>query len=796
MAAVAPGGHFTTLASFGDFSKTSPVDAAVNQPSSVNLRWGASTGAISYAYCIDSVDDDACNASWISTGTATSKALSGLTAGTRYWQVRVTNSAGITYADGSSAAWWSFNVPAIPGSFTKLTPANAAVNLPTNPTLTWGASSSVSYYQYCVNTSAASCATWTNTNNTSASLSGLNPGVKYYWHVRARNAAGITYANAGSLTAGWFSFTTIQYPGAFNKSSPANLAVGQPASLTLQWGASSRAVSYEYCLDTLATCSDSSTWISTGTGLSVALSGLTPGATYYWQVRAQNDLGITYANTGTGWSFSTLALPAGFSKINPIDGALNQPPSLTLTWGTSAGAASYSYCIDSIDDDACNATWISTGTVASKALTGLTAGTRYWQVRATNAAGTIYANGSSSAWASFSVPPLPGAFNKLDPLNGAVNLLPNPTLTWGAASSAIDYQFCVNTSATSCSVWSTTVDTSVDLSGLNSGVKYYWQVRARTAAGMTYSNGGSLTSGWFSFTTIQYPGAFNKSSPANAAASQPVNLTLSWGASSRAVSYEYCLDATASCSGSSTWVSTGTSLSVALTGLTPGATYYWQVRAVNDLGITYANTGAGWSFTTLGLPPDFSKTGPADGAVNRPASLVLSWAASPGAASYAYCIDLIDDDSCSASWISTGTATSVALSGLTPATRYWQVRATNPAGTRYADGGSASWWSFTVPTIPGAFNKLLPANAALGQPTNPTITWGPSAAVSYYQYCVNTSATSCTVWSNTVTTSASLTGLTPGAKYYWHVRARNSSGITFADGGSLTSGWSSFTVSP
>ncbi len=46
--------------------------------------------------------------------------------------------------------------------------------------------------------------------------------------------------------------------------------------LRLQWGASSRAVSYEYCLVTLATCNDASTWISTGTSVGVTLVGSIP----------------------------------------------------------------------------------------------------------------------------------------------------------------------------------------------------------------------------------------------------------------------------------------------------------------------------------------------------------------------------------------------------------------------------------------------------------------------------------------------------------------------------------------
>ncbi len=93
------------------------------------------------------------------------------------------------------------------------------------------------------------------------------------------------------------------------------------------------------------------------------------------------------------------------------------------------------------------------------------------------------------------------------------------------------------------------------------------------------------------------PGAFNKLNPINDAVAQPTSLTLSWGASSGANSYEYCLDTSNdnACSG---WITTGTATSQALTGLNSATTYYWQVRALNTYGTTYANGVAWWSLTT------------------------------------------------------------------------------------------------------------------------------------------------------------------------------------------------------
>jgi hypothetical protein len=97
----------------GAFGKTDPAEGAY-VTTDPTLSWGVSSGADSYEYCIDTSDNGACDASWISTGTAQSAALSGLTANTAYyWQVRAINTGGTTLADGGT--WWPFT--ALPQSF-------------------------------------------------------------------------------------------------------------------------------------------------------------------------------------------------------------------------------------------------------------------------------------------------------------------------------------------------------------------------------------------------------------------------------------------------------------------------------------------------------------------------------------------------------------------------------------------------------------------------------------------------------------------------------------------------------
>ena len=77
--------------------------------------------------------------------------------------------------------------------------------------------------------------------------------------------------------------------------------------------------------------------------------------------------------------------PADFGKVGPMNGALDQPASLTLSWGASLGATSYEYCIDESADTVCDTGWISTGTDTSVTLSGLPYNATYfWQVRAVN----------------------------------------------------------------------------------------------------------------------------------------------------------------------------------------------------------------------------------------------------------------------------------------------------------------------------------------------------------------------------------------------------------------------------
>jgi hypothetical protein len=198
--------------------------------------------------------------------------------------------------------------------------------------------------------------------------------------------------------------TGVNPPAAFNKLTPANGATDVTTSPLLTWSASTQVVAYEYCYDTTPD-NACTTWISNGTSTSVGLSGLSSNTTYYWHVRAVNIAGTTYSdglataffNFTTGWAVSP-----DFYKSAPLDGAIDQPLTLTLTWTVSQGALSYEYCMDTTDDGACS-TWINVGAVTSVVLSGLREEmTYYWQVRAVHSGNVlVYADGASTSLWSF-----------------------------------------------------------------------------------------------------------------------------------------------------------------------------------------------------------------------------------------------------------------------------------------------------------------------------------------------------------------------------------------------------------
>ena len=421
-------------------------------------------------------------------------------------------------------------------------------------------------------------------------------------------------------------------PGSFLKDSPDDGETGVGLAPTLSWDASS-APNYEYCIDIEEVNNDEcdTSWISTGSSTSAALSNLLYETTYYWQVRAVNSETAVEANGGTWWSFTTAdgIAPGAFTKDSttlrePID-SLSK---VTMTWTPSYGAYYYEVCVDTTADCVAPELWHNVGLATSATIGDLLLDTTYhWQVRAWNgfdASGNLenpeypyytYAD-AESQWETFTT----RTFSKLRPVDLETYNLTLP-FKWEATPIAEDdkYEYCIDQSDDEAcgNSWKKVTGTSVVVNSkkdkLAAGT-YYWQVR--TDGLELEANGGE----WWEFTVLSKKDLRKinlfKDSPVDGAVDQPASgLELSWNATGTNMSYEYCFffvddtDTTPisyddTCTyDEDNWVFVGTATSATIPVVTDppsflesSTTYYWQVRANGTL---YADKGDYWAFTTL-----------------------------------------------------------------------------------------------------------------------------------------------------------------------------------------------------
>jgi sugar lactone lactonase YvrE len=136
----------------------------------------------------------------------------------------------------------------------------------------------------------------------------------------------------------------------------------------------------------------------------------------YVDARFRNPLGVAVDHSGTVYIADTgnhtirravHVLPDAFQRIAPRDGIEVFSSSVTLWWNMSTDGATYSVCVDTTDNGACDSGYQDVGSNTTWLMTGVVPGTTYfWHVRAQNPSGFTYAGGDPSVFWRFRAPRL------------------------------------------------------------------------------------------------------------------------------------------------------------------------------------------------------------------------------------------------------------------------------------------------------------------------------------------------------------------------------------------------------
>lgn len=282
---------------------------------------------------------------------------------------------------------------------------------------------------------------------------------------------------------------------------------------------------------------------------------------------------------------------------------------------------------------------------------------------------------------------IPSAPAQSIPIDASTGVAVLSNLTWNSSSGATSYTLQVSANSSFSSfIYNKGVLTATtqQVAGLNPLSIYYWRVSAANSAG---------TSAWstiWSFTTAgPAPTAPLLSSPANGSTVNSSPLSLSWIASSGAISYILQVSAdslfTSFIYNQSGLLSSGQQV----TGLS-ASTYYWRVAAVNDNGPSGWSTV--WSIKTQ-APTAPALSSPINGVTAQSTSPVLGWSASGGATSFILQVS-VNSSFTSFVYNQSGlTSLNQLVTALAAQTKYyWRVGATNGYGT----SGWSDTWSFTT----------------------------------------------------------------------------------------------------
>ena len=266
--------------------------------------------------------------------------------------------------------------------------------------------------------------------------------------------------------------------GAFDSSFPGDATLVPGATLSVDWTKADGAFRYDLVIDTAFPPERVVQEDVSGQGFQ--LSGLAPGRTYFWQVRAKGDPNCPAVARSSGVRRFTVPVPC-LAPAAPVLPAPANPASITtLTFAAASGAGSYDLYLGSGPSLPLVAGGL-TGTTYEA--TGLKPGTTYsWRVVGRAACNPDLT--SSSYEAKFTVPggcDAPGAASLASPADGATGISTDPLLSWEPSAGAATYDVHLGDSENPPLLAAGLTASSFVPSGLAPGKTYRWRVVAHAS---------------------------------------------------------------------------------------------------------------------------------------------------------------------------------------------------------------------------------------------------------------------------------------------------------------------------
>jgi hypothetical protein len=683
-----------------------------------------------------------------------------------YWRVRTNNNNGEGYWSPTQTFSTEFKGP--PTIPILLSPDNNSVEIPSELAISWDSTYNTAIYkiQLAKDTNFSVIYIEDTTAQQSFHFTSLPANSNFFWRVWAINSLDSVHSDTRK-------FSTVKTsPPQPDLSAPADNSINRPISFDVYWKQAPVAQSYTIEIALEHTFSTPIFSQSAITDTSFTLTNLLYDTTYYWRIKASNEIGD--GSWSAAWQFSTISLyPSIPSIVSPVYNETNIPITATVKWKKSSGAELY---IINLSTDSSFLSLTHSDSIQSDTafqFANLIENTTYHiRVRSKNQYGT-------SRWsqriAFTTINTLVTAPSLLLPESNAMHIPCTTSFTWNKIPDATRYHIQVTTSSDFSSLIfedSTLTDSAVINSSLQNNITYYWRIRAKRD--VFYSNWSAPRQ----FTTVPLPAiAPALIYPENNAINVSLNVTLHWNKSHPADYYYVQVFSQGEASSLIVNDSMVNDTTYSLVNISSGTTFLWRIKAKNSLGTsTWSQVN---NFTTFDYLPAIPElTLPENNIANVSPFSKLVWNPVTAAQSYRLQISYSNDFTVLLLDDSSLTQPSAPLPNLANGSQvFWRVLSKNEFG--------CSKWSqssdFTLLSVPSKPILLSPNVSSKTSGDSIIFLWRKSVYNSNkYTLQIGSDSLFSTIvvidstnGDTTITVRKSLSGT-----FWWKISASNDAGVS------------------